>query len=76
MYLTNRIDLVIEMIKLTITVQITVVNRSEIKVRYFTNKSFLTEMRIVMFLIVRGDIIYFKIFSDQKLWEMVRYFGD
>ena len=76
MYLTNRIDLVIEKIKLAISVQITIVNRSEIKVRYFTNKSFLTEMRIVMFLIARGDIIYFKIFSHQKLWEMVRYFGD
>ena len=43
--------------------------------RYFINKSFLTEMRIVMFVIVKGGIIYFKIFNDQKLWEMVRYFG-
>ena len=57
MYLTNRIDLVIEKIKLAISVQITIVNRSEIKVGYFINESFLTEMRIVTFLIVRGDII-------------------
>ena len=31
-------------------------------------------MRIVMF-VVKGGIIYFKIFNDQKLWEIVRYFG-
>ena len=76
MYLINRIDLVIEKIKLAISVQITIiiVNRREIKVRYFINESFLTEIRIVMFVIVRGGIIYFKIFNDQKLWEMVRYF--
>ena len=78
MCLTNRIDLVIEKIKLAISVQITIVNRREIKVRYFMNKSFLTEMRIVMFVIVtvKCGIIYFKTFSDQKLWQMVRYFGD
>ena len=76
MHLTKRIDLVIETIKRAISVQITIVNRREIKVRYFINKSFLTEMRIVMCVIVNGVIIYFKIFNDQKLWEMVRYFGD
>ena len=76
MYLTKRIDLVIEKIKRAISVQITIVNRREIKVRYFINKSLLTEMRIVMCVIVNGVIIYFKIFNDQKLWEMVRYFGD
>ena len=76
MYLTKRIDLVIEKMKRAISVQITIVNRREIKVRYFINKSFLTEMRIVMCVIVNGVIIYFKIFNDQKLWEMVRYFGD
>ena len=76
MHLTKRIDLVIEKIKRAISVQITIVNRREIKVRYFINKSFLTEMRIVMCVIVNGVIIYFKIFNDQKLWEMVRYFGD
>ena len=76
MYLTKRIDLVIEKIKRAISVQITIVNRREIKVRYFINKSFLTKMRIVMCVIVNGVIIYFKIFNDQKLWEMVRYFGD
>ena len=40
--------------------------------RYFINKSFLTEMRIVMFVIVKGGIINFKVFNDQKLWEMIR----
>ena len=49
MFLANRIDLVIEKIKLTISVQITIVNEKEIKVRYFINKRLLTEMRIVMF---------------------------
>ena len=73
MCLTNRIDLVIEKIKLAISVQITIVNRREIKVRYFINKSFLTETRIVMFVIVKGGIIYFKVFNDQKPWEMVRW---
>ena len=63
MYHTNRIDLVIEKIKLAISVQITIVNRREIKVRYFVNKSFLTEMRIVMFVIVKGAIIYLKLIS-------------
>ena len=67
MHLTNKIDLVIEKIKLAISVQITIVNRREIKVRYFVNKSFLTEMRIVMFVIVKGGIIYFMIFNNQKL---------
>ena len=67
MYLTNKIDLVIEKIKLAISVQITISNRREIMVRYFVNKSFLTEMRIVMFVIVKGGIIYFKIFNNQKL---------
>ena len=76
MYLANRIDLVIDKIKLAISVQITTVNRREIKVKYFINKSFLTEMRMVMFVIVKEGIIYFKIFNYQKLWEMVRYCGD
>ena len=76
MYLANRIDLVIEKIKHAIRFQITTVNSREIKVRYFINKSFLAEMRIVMFVTVKGGIIYFKISNDQKLWEMVRYFGD
>ena len=44
--------------------------------RYFINKSFLTEMRIVMFVIVKGGIINFKVFNDQKLWEMIRNLGD
>ena len=48
MLLANRIDLVTEKIKLTISVQITIVNRREIKVRYFINKRFLTEIRIVI----------------------------
>ena len=50
-FLANRVDLVIEKIKLSIKVQITIVNKREIKVRYFINKSFLAEMRIVMFVI-------------------------
>ena len=77
MHLTNRIDLVTEKIKLAISVQITTANRREIKVRYFVNKSFLSEIRIAMLVTpVKSGIIYFKIFNDNKLWEMVRYFGD
>ena len=52
MFLANRIDLVIRKVKLTISVQITIGNGRENKMRYFINKRFLTEIRIVMFVVV------------------------
>ena len=64
MFLGNRVDLVKENVKLTISVQITIVKGREIKVRYFIKNRFLTEMRIVMFVIVQGGIINFKVLGQ------------
>ena len=64
MFLGNRVDLVKENVKLTISVQITIVKGREIKVRYFIKNPFLTEMRIVMFVIVQGGIINFKVLGQ------------
>ena len=74
MSLADRVNLIVEKIKLAISAQIAIMNRRETKVRYLVNKGFFTEMRIVMSVIDKGDIINFKIFNDQKPWEMVRYF--
>ena len=73
MLLENRVDLIIEKIKLTTGVQITIVDSREIQLRYFLDKDILTEVRsrIVMLVIAKGGIIYFEIFKDQKLRKMM-----
>lgn len=75
MLLENRVDLIIEKIKLTTGVQITTVDSREIQLRYFLDKDILTEVRsrivTVMLVMAKGGIIYFEIFKDQKLRKMM-----
>lgn len=42
-----------------------------IKTRHFYNEDCLIEMRIVMFVMIVGGVIYFEIFNDQKLRKMI-----
>ena len=71
MLLGDRVDLAMKKIKLIISSEITIIDRGEIQLSYFLDKHLFTEMRVVLFEIVEGSVIYFKIFDYQKLREMI-----